>query len=533
MIHVREARDDDAEAIRELFVAGYGDEYAVPDFYDTHWLKKRIFGDDTLMLVAEDDRAGLVGTASVILEAGAYTDLVGEFGRLVVHPDWRGQGVGKLLMEERLARTEGRLQVGFVEARVQHPYSQRISQRFGFAPVGFLPMKLHFGERRECAAILVRYFGQALGLRRNHPHIVPEAYPLAAVALEGVGLQPDLVVDEDEPAYPPERGFTVSELSDEGYSSLLRIERGRTRKREVYGPMRLHYGYFKLRAQASNYLIAQEDDRTLAAVGFTFDDHEESLRVFELIHLDDRAIHFLFGKLVERWRRRAAVIEVDVSAYAPRMQRTLLELGFLPAAYVPAFAFHRVERRDMVRMLRLLRPLDLGPTALVSPTRELAELVIRSFSRREVVPRIAELAPATGLFRHLSLEQRQRLAGSCTYRRIAAGRPVFRQGEPAAEMLLVLAGEARVELAGEGDVGRVTAGECLGEVAVLLDDPHSATAVAVQDLEVAALSRADLDELVRLRPDVGVALYRNLARGLGDKLRRADLALAAGPSEPV
>jgi len=31
--------------------------------------------------------------------------------------------------------------------------------------------------------------------------------------------------------------------------------------------------------------------------------------------------------------------------------------------------------------------------------------------------------------------------------------------------------------------------------------------------------------LVRQRPDVGVVLYRNLALGLGDKLRRADGAL--------
>jgi len=37
------------------------------------------------------------------------------------------------------------------------------------------------------------------------------------------------------------------------------------------------------------------------------------------------------------------------------------------------------------------------------------------------------------------------------------------------------------------------------------------------------LLRDDLQDLVRQRPDIGVVLYRNLARGLGEKLRRADL----------
>jgi hypothetical protein len=35
--------------------------------------------------------------------------------------------------------------------------------------------------------------------------------------------------------------------------------------------------------------------------------------------------------------------------------------------------------------------------------------------------------------------------------------------------------------------------------------------------------KADLIDLVRQRPDIGVVLYRNLARGLGEKLRRTDL----------
>jgi hypothetical protein len=38
------------------------------------------------------------------------------------------------------------------------------------------------------------------------------------------------------------------------------------------------------------------------------------------------------------------------------------------------------------------------------------------------------------------------------------------------------------------------------------------------------LKRQALTELVRLRPDIGLQIYKNLALGLGDKLQRSDLA---------
>ena len=52
---------------------------------------------------------------------------------------------------------------------------------------------------------------------------------------------------------------------------------------------------------------------------------------------------------------------------------------------------------------------------------------------------------------------------------------------------------------------------------------HSAAALVSSPVRAAVLPRNDLQDLVRQRPDIGVVLFRNLARGLGEKLRRADL----------
>ena len=537
MIEVREAREGDVGDIREIFHACYGDDYTFPEFYNEEFLKKLVFGDDTLLLVAEDTDTGKVlGTASIVLEVGQFTDLVGEFGRLAVHPDGRGKGLGNKLIEARLARVEDQLHVGLVDARVTHPLTQKISHSHGFAPVGFLPMMMQYGDHRENLALLVRYFGDALELRRNHPRIVPEAYHLAVMAMENVGLAPDVIVDEEAAPYPHCPDFDVQELSADGYSSLLHIERGRVEDKEIFGPLSLHYGLFKIKAQQSNYLIARQEGRVVGAIGFTHDVAERNIKVFEMIHLDEEVIRFLLEELETRYSDwDVALVQIGVSAHATRMQRTLLELGFVPAAYVPAHAFDRVERVDVITFLRVLDPFDPGEIVLISPTKEIAELVLRSFERREVFPELIGAVDNIGLFAGLNKEQTLRVAGVCGQATFGPGETIFTSGDSPDQMFLLIAGEVdRVEPDG-CSAGVAHAGECLGEVAMLTRAPHVLAATARGEVLAGVLSRSDLTALVRQRPDIGVVLYRNLAEWVGSRIHQLDLehvVTGTGDHEP-
>jgi CRP-like cAMP-binding protein/GNAT superfamily N-acetyltransferase len=531
MITVREATGRDVPAIREIFIATYGTDYADPRYYDESLLTRLVHSESSLMLVAEDTALGrVVGTASVDFEVGAHSDLVGEFGRLAVHPDARHQGIGRLLMAERILRVQDRLQAGIVEARVSHPYSLKIAEAHGFAVVGFLPLvwRVH---QRESLVQLVRYFGNALELRTNHPRIIPEVSPLANLALENCSLIPDTIVDEHAPAYPPGGQFEVQDLTTDGYAALLRIERGRVHRREIFGPVRLHYGIFKLQARRSHYLIAREDGRIAGAVGFRRDPVDKTVRIFELIALEDEVIRFLLANLERRCREDWDIccIEVDVSAYAPRMQRTLVELGFLPVSYLPAVAFDQVERLDIVKMIRLLIRAEISVEGLTPKAKEVADVVLRRFRSRSVLPRIAEHVRDLSLFAGLDEGQVQRLAGTCTLATFEPGQVVFQAQHPGREMYVVLRGEVEIASpARSSPVGVVRTGECLGEISLLTGAAHSATANALTAVEMAVLSHRDLAELIRLRPDIGLHIYRNLATGLGAKLKRS----SAPRSEP-
>ncbi len=523
MIRIREAREEDVGQIREIFLAVYGTDYPHRELYDELWLKRSVFTDDALILVAEDTEAGrVVGTASVLFDFGAHSDLVGEFGRLAVHPEYRRMQVGKLLMDKRLEAIKNRLHVGLVVARTVHPYAQRISLSQGFIATGFLPLK-HFFRHRESFALLARYFGDALALRRNNPRIIPETYALANLVMSQPPLTPDFIVDEDSASYPMGGDYCLEQLQAEGYPALLRIERGRVRNREIFGPMRLDYGFFKLQARQTSYFLARSGDHIVGAVGYTMDPVEHTVRVFELIALADDVVRFLLAELERKCREEMGIeyIEIDVSAYAPRMQRTLLELNFLPVAYVPAMVFYQVERLDIVKMVRLNKLQELGPLGLTEPVQAVADVVMRGFSTCVIAPRMAQAIKEVPLFRGMNTEQATRLAGVCTVRNIGAGDRLFSGHDPGDRLYLMLQGQVTISSGSSHVIGTVHTGETCGEVSLLSARHHSATATAVNDIEVAELLRRDLEDLIRRRPDIGVIIYRNLAVGLGEKLLRS------------
>ena len=531
-ITVRQAREEDIEAIRDIFMAAYGPTYPYRDFYDEQWLKRAVYGDDLIMVVAEDVEDGtVVGTGSVVFSIGVHSDLVGEFGRLAVREDARGKGVAKKIMERRIELIEDRLHMALVDNRTDHPYSQMISEDFGFVPVGFMPIKHKFQNQvRESVATFARLFGPARSLRRNHPRLIPEVAPLAHLAMGNLGMEPDIIVDEGAAPYVRDDDFEIDTLEAQGMPQLLRIARGRVKKRHVFGPMQLSYGFFKLATNDANYLVARRPgmrpEAVAGAIGFIHDKAEQNIRVFELIAASDRAVRYLFMELLAAARSLdVEYIEIEVSAYSPRLQRTLLELDFLPAAYLPAMVFHEVERLDVVKMVRVSTEVNRDDIALVESMEPFFELVIKELDVRTVVPHIAERLGELSIFDSLNDEQARRLAAAMTVRTIDKGGYLFEEGDWAQEFFVLLEGTVEVLFSEVHTVAHLGPGDVVGESAMLAEGPHSATVTANQETITAVLERDALQTLIRRRPDIAVVLYRNLAVNLGDKLTRTDRRL--------
>lgn len=108
-------------------------------------------------------------------------------------------------------------------------------------------------------------------------------------------------------------------------------------------------------------------------------------------------------------------------------------------------------------------------------------------------------------------------------RRYEKGQVVFREGDPAADVYLILAGTARVSI-GEGADARVLSellpGQFFGERAILTNEPRSATVEATSGLETAALDGTWFRTALGVRPKLQSlmaslqAMYLLPSRGL-------------------
>lgn len=519
-VEVREVMEADLPAVRNLFYRSYGEDYPYKEFYSDEWLKRSIYQDIYLFLLAEVD-GQVAGTASVYFEVGAYADLCGEFGRLAVDPDYRGQGVGSALMEARLRFAEKRLHFGLAECRTAHPFAQRISEKFGLRPIGFLPQKVLL-RQRESLVLMARLFGPAEDLRSNNPRVIPEVFLLGQLALQNLDLRNDLIAVEDADGYPIGAGFQVEELSESVLPYLLRIERGRLSRRHVFGNLQLSYGLFLLESRNSRYLVARENGRIVGAIGFTYDPIGRIIKVLELIDLRDDVAGFLFKEL-DAWAQevyQADYVEVTVSAYWPDIQRTLSNLGFVPVAYCPSFVFHEVERLDTIKMAKLYVPLAIDEVELTDASREIFDMVRRGFEEKRLGIAVNETTRGMAIFQGLEEGELIKIAGLCSVVEQPAGSVVLRAGERGDVFYMVMEGSMNIMGPdGASLIGHVHTGDFLGEISLVSQQPYTATAIAATDVKLVALKHQDFERLINRYPRIGMRVMRNIAISVGEKLR--------------
>lgn len=520
---VRTVTEADLPAIRDLFYRSYGEDYPYKAFYSDEWLKRSIYQDSYLFLLAEIENK-IVGTASVYYEVGAYADLCGEFGRLAVDPDYRDSGVGTALMNARLEFAEHRLHFGLTECRTAHPYAQRISEKHGLRPIGFLPQKVLLSNR-ESLVMMAKLFGPARELRANHPRVIPEAFLLGQLALENLGFRSDLVAVEDADGYPIATGFAVEELNESVLPYLLRIERGRLSRRHVFGNLQLTYGLFMLESRNSRYLVARDGGKIVGAIGFGLDSIGRSIKVLELIDLRDDVAGFLLKEL-DTWAKTvygAEYIEITVSAYWPDIQRTLSNLGFVPVAYCPSFVFHQVERLDTIKMAKLYVPLDIDWAELTKDSRDIFELVRAGFEEKRMGISVNETTRQMAVFQGLEEGELAKITALCHLIDCPAGITVLQAGERGDALYMVM--EGQMDIYGPDNstlVGHVHSGDFLGEISLVSQQSYTATAITATPVRLVALKHQDFSNLINRYPRIGMKVMKNIAISVGEKLRNLD-----------
>lgn len=148
-------------------------------------------------------------------------------------------------------------------------------------------------------------------------------------------------------------------------------------------------------------------------------------------------------------------------------------------------------------------------------TARLAQSIVPRLHRTELVQTF------THAFGELSREALHALQAEITWRHCSSGEVIMRQGEPGDS--LCLSGRFSVTVKDaegvERVVGEVGRSETVGELALLTDEPRSATVTAMRDSELAELSQEAFDRLRLQYPQVTQQIIRLIVRRLQQSIR--------------
>lgn len=331
----------------------------------------------------------------------------------------------------------------------------------------------------------VRYrAAQALGsrLRRSNKSLPLDGEVLAAVTTElSVGRQyRALLVGLLLPD-----GETRSNASQEQRVLQLEIEaRIRQTEKRIFSHLRLAF-----------------DPRTIGAAerSLRSNDRKEQARALELLeHLVDRGpardvLPFLEPRPLEDQRRELST-RSDVA----------------------------MNLSDPLGRIRQLGDPHLLQCAIASESNTPNSYAING--REAVIPLVQRLYSLRQipLFAELSGEDLMQVAKITEPESLAKHQIIFHKDDPGDVMYLIMRG--RVSLVdGERELAVVGPNEFFGDLAVLDQEPRSATAVCVEDADVLTISKADLDELIERRAEIARQVIQVLTRRLRDTTKRLTL----------
>jgi CRP/FNR family transcriptional regulator len=133
---------------------------------------------------------------------------------------------------------------------------------------------------------------------------------------------------------------------------------------------------------------------------------------------------------------------------------------------------------------------------------------------------LATILAKTALLSSLSPPELQMLAARTTRKLFSAGELIFSEGEPCNGLHIIARGRVRIFKTSVNGREQVLAmnspGETIAEIPVFDGGPYPASAVAVEEVEVAFISRKDFQAYCREHPEVALKVLEVV----GARLRR-------------
>src|SRR3954469_25412146 len=127
------------------------------------------------------------------------------------------------------------------------------------------------------------------------------------------------------------------------------------------------------------------------------------------------------------------------------------------------------------------------------------------------------------LLEGLDADVLERIAPKIDIVRKEPGEIIFREGEPSDSLYLVATGSVKISKAAEGNESEildfVSPGNFFGASAMLVGEPHTRTAIAVEPTVIGTLAEDSFQEILELSP---ARLHMNFLRAVTARIRSAN-----------
>ncbi|HOB33450.1 MAG TPA: cyclic nucleotide-binding domain-containing protein, partial [Verrucomicrobiota bacterium] len=216
-------------------------------------------------------------------------------------------------------------------------------------------------------------------------------------------------------------------------------------------------------------------------------------------------------------------VEADLLATAPRALKTAEQLGFMPVAYLPGFYNWDGCGIDVVKMVKLNAGYTVEHSTLTPHARTVVDVVHRNFQDQKSGAAIIALLRTLPVFNGLGDGDLGKIARLFSQKLYRPGETVFSKGELSHEACVVMRGQVDIYLEANGKpIASVGNGAIVGEQAFLDGAARNAFAIAAQPSILLIIQRPAFQRLIQSEPHLGMAIMRNIAIDVSNKLRQAD-----------
>ena len=498
-----------------LIEKNYGQSLVASPFFQDQELFD-LYAENIIAVIAQNPR-GILGGLSIVQVQDWDGTTVSELCRTFIDDD-SNAAVIQSMMEAAAATFSQNSFWCLFDCFGSLPW-QEAAESCGFRPAGWCPNTFLLHERTSAVAYHWMH-PQARGNRRPAPELIPGIEPLARLVLASFEIPFDASLREDALSYPSHASLGWEELD---YVSVAKyLQKIPAVPAEIFVLLQDTVTPFKMHAERFRFFGTREAGEIVGIIGCNHDTQQQIATLTHLYGSFPAAKGWLCRRLIEEiagWP--AAAIQVTLSAFSSRIQKTFDDLGFIPAVYLPAFSTEGEHRLDAVKMIKLLAPHTDNNHPVTPAAGNLRSLVDERFRAYELGLSVVRLLKGLHAFRGLGDGEILHILESSTQKLYRKGERIFEEGETQLEMYVVIRGEVHISIAAAGDrvLDRLQTGSIFGELAFLNGKPRTATAAAAADSLLLVIRRDSFDRLVEREQHLGLTVFNNIAMDLSEKLR--------------